>query len=202
MSHSERTIRCIPLHSLILSPANVRKTPAEGSAFEQLKTSIAAHGLLENLLVRPAEPDAEDTGRYEVVAGGRRLAALQALADDGALPPNHPVACHVLPPASAATELSLVENTVRAAMHPADQVEAFARIAHDGGTVAEIAARFGVSERTVEQRLRLGNAAPELLDAYRAGEMGLQCLQAFCVTADAELPVGRPTREEVGSLGS
>ena len=42
-------------------------------------------------------------------------------------------------------------------------------------------------ERTVEQRLRLGKAAPELLDAYRAGEMGLQCLQAFCVTTDAQL---------------
>ena len=187
MSDSERTIRCIPLHSLILSSANVRKTPAEGSAFEQLKSSIAAHGLLENLLVRPVEPADDDSGRHEVVAGGRRLAALQSLADDGALPPNHPVACHVLPRASAAAELSLVENIVRAAMHPADQVEAFARLAADGATVAEIAARFGVSERTVEQRLRLGNAAPELLDAYRAGEMGLQCLQAFCVTADAEL---------------
>ena len=33
--------------------------------------------------------------------------------------------------------------------------------------------------------MRLGNAAPELLDAYRAGEMGPQALQAFCVTADA-----------------
>ena len=86
-----------------------------------------------------------------------------------------------------AAELSLAENTVRAAMHPADQVEAFAKLAQAGGTVAEIAARFGVSERTVEQRLRLGNAAPELLDAYRAGEMGLQCLQAFCVTTDAQL---------------
>ena len=187
MSDPDRTIRCLPLHSLILSPANVRKTPAEGSAFDQLKTSIAAHGLLENLLVRPAQPDAEDTGRYEVVAGGRRLAALQSLADDGTVAPDHPVACHVIPLDSPATELSLVENTVRTAMHPADQVQAFARLADAGGTVAEIAARFGVSERTVEQRLRLGNAAPELLDAYRAGEMGLQCLQAFCVTADAEL---------------
>ena len=187
MSDSERAIRCIPLHSLILSPANVRKTPAEGSAFDQLKTSIAAHGLLENLLVRPVESADDDSDRHEVVAGGRRLAALQSLADDGAVAPNHPVACHVLPGDSPATELSLVENTVRTAMHPADQVEAFARLADAGGTVAEIAARFGVSERTVEQRLRLGNAAPELLDAYRAGEMGLQCLQAFCVTADAEL---------------
>ena len=187
MSDSERTIRCIPLQSLIPSPQNVRKTPAEGTAFDQLKTSIAAHGLLENLLVQPAARHGDDTGLYEVVAGGRRLAALQSLADDGAIAPDHPVACHVLPDESPAAELSLAENTVRVAMHPADQVEAFAKLARDGATVAEIAARFGVSERTVEQRLRLGNAALELLEAYRAGEIGLQSLQAFCVTADAEL---------------
>ena len=72
-------------------------------------------------------------------------------------------------------------------MHPADQVEAFAKLSGDGATVAEIAARFGVSERTVERRLRLGNAAPELLEAYRAGHMGLECLQAFCATPDTEL---------------
>ena len=187
MSDSDRTIRCLPLNSLIPSPQNVRKTPADGAAFEQLKASIAAHGLLENLLVQPAQEDGEADGRHEVVAGGRRLVALRALAEDGAIAPDHPVPCHVVANGDNAVELSLVENTVRAAMHPADQVEAFAEIARDGGTVAEIAARFGVSERTVEQRLRLGNAAPALLEAYRAGEMGLQALQAFCVTADAKL---------------
>ena len=187
MSDSERTIRCLPLHSLIPSPQNVRKTPAEGAAFEQLKASIAAHGLLENLLVQPAKGNGEADARHEVVAGARRLAALQVLAEDGAIPADHPVPCHVVANGDNASELSLVENTVRAAMHPADQVEAFAKIARDGGTVAEIAARFGVSERTVEQRLRLGNAAPELLEAYRAGELGLQALQAFCATADAKL---------------
>ena len=62
MSDSERTIRCLPLHSLIPSPLNVRKTPAEGAAFEQLKASIAAHGLLENLLVQPAQGNGEAEG--------------------------------------------------------------------------------------------------------------------------------------------
>ena len=187
MTDSERTLQCIPLLSLIPSPQNVRKTPADGRAFDQLKASIAAHGLLENLLVQPAEGEGDDADRFEVVAGGRRLAALHALADDGALRTDHPVACQILPPASAASELSLTENIVRVAMHPADQVEAFAKLANDGATVAEIAARFGVSERTVERRLRLGNAAPELLEAYRAGQMGLECLQAFCATPDTEL---------------
>ena len=73
---------------------------------------------------------------------------------------------------------------VRAAMHPADQVEAFRRLADAGSTAAAIAARFGVSERTVEKRLRLGNAAPVLHEAYRAGEIDLDTLMAFAVTTD------------------
>ena len=84
----------------------------------------------------------------------------------------------------AAEEVSLAENSVRAAMHPADQVEAFRRLADAGSTAAAIAARFGVSERTVEKRLRLGNAAPVLLEAYRAGEIDLDTLMAFAVTTD------------------
>ena len=69
-------------------------------------------------------------------------------------------------------------------MHPADQVEAFRRLADAGSTAGAIAARFGVSERTVEKRLRLGNAAPVLLEAYRAGEIDLDTLMAFAVTTD------------------
>ena len=69
-------------------------------------------------------------------------------------------------------------------MHPADQVEAFSKLAEGGSTVSGIAARFGVSERTVEQRLRLGNAAPELLEAYRSDEIDLETLKAFAFTAD------------------
>ena len=155
----ERDIRNIPLSQLELSPDNVRKTPADASAFAELKASIAAHGLLENLIVRAMGPGSGSAGRYAVIAGGRRLAAMQALAAEGALNADHPVPCRLIGGIVAADEVSLAENTVRAAMHPADQVEAFRRLADAGSTSAAIAARFGVSERTVEKRLRLGNAA-------------------------------------------
>ena len=109
---------------------------------------------------------------------------MQALAAEGALEEDHPVPCRMIGGIVAAEEVSLAENTVRAAMHPADQVEAFRRLADAGSTAAAIAARFGVSERTVEKRLRLGNAAPVLLEAYRAGEIDLETLMAFAVTTD------------------
>ena len=184
MHDPERDISDIPLSQLELSPDNVRKTPADDSAFTELKASIAAHGLLENLIARAMEPGPDGPGRYAVIAGGRLLAAMQALAAEGTLEEDHPVPCRMIGAIVAAEEVSLAENTVRAAMHPADQVEAFRRLADAGSTAAAIAARFGVSERTVEKRLRLGNAAPVLLEAYRAGEIDLDTLMAFAVTTD------------------
>ena len=74
MHDPEREIRDIPLSQLELSPCNVRKTPADASAFTELKASIAAHGLLENLIARSMEPGPDGPARYAVIAGGRRLA--------------------------------------------------------------------------------------------------------------------------------
>ena len=184
MHDPERDIRDIPLSQLELSPDNARKTPADDSAFTELKASIAAHGLLENLIARSMKPGTDCVARYAVIAGGRRLAAMQALAAESALEEDHPVPCRMIGSIVAAEEVSLAENSVRAAMHPADQVEAFRRLADAGSTAAAVAARFGVSERTVEKRLRLGNAAPVLLEAYRAGEIDLDTLMAFAVTTD------------------
>lgn len=187
-SPPELLIREIPLSRLVLAPENVRKTPPDKTARNELEASIRAHGLLENLVVRIEEPekaDGADTEQYAVVAGGRRLLALKALATDGTLDPDHSVPCRVVRHDDSG-ELSLAENLVRVAMHPADQVVAFARLAESGTPVASIAGRFGVSERIVEQRLSLGNAAPELLEAYRNGEITLDTLKAFSVTTDHE----------------
>ena len=184
MNHSapvhELAIRPIALDRLVTAPENVRKTLPDAAAEAELKASIAAHGLLGNLVVRSDAPG----GGYAVVAGGRRLAALKALAADGVLDAAHPVPCMVVDDTASSNELSLAENVVRIAMHPADQVTAFTKLAESGVSVAAIAARFGIGERLVEQRLRLGNAAPELLDAYRNDQIDLETLKAFAVTTD------------------
>ena len=183
---AEPLIRDIPLSRLALAPENVRKTPPDAQADASLKASIAALGLLENLVVRPDEPGENDAERYAVVAGGRRLKAMQELVEDKVFDADHPVPCQVRSGDADPAELSLAENVIRIAMHPADQVVAFSKLADAGQSVSAIAARFGASERIVEQRLRLGNAAPELLDAYRADEIDLEVLKAFAVTADRE----------------
>ena len=184
-SPPEAAIRDIPLSCLVLASENVRKTPPDEAAEVQLRASIAAHGLLKNLVARPDAPAEDGTERFAVVAGGRRLAALKALAGNGTLHADHPVPCKIAAKEDAA-ELSTAENVNHLPMHPADQVVAFAGFVQCGATVAAIATRFGVSERLVEQRLRLGNAAPELIDAYRAEAIDLETLKAFAVTTDHE----------------
>ena len=183
---AEPLIREIPLSRLALAPENVRKTPPDPQADASLKASIAALGLLENLVVRADDAAEDDAERFAVVAGGRRLKAMQALVEDKVFDADHPVPCQVRSGDAEPAELSLAENVIRIAMHPADQVIAFTKLSDAGQSVSAIAARFGASERVVEQRLRLGNAAPELLDAYRADEIDLEVLKAFAVTADRE----------------
>lgn len=180
---SDSAIREIPFSQLALAPENVRKTLPDDASQTELQASLEAHGLLENLVVRSDGPGEDGAERYAVVAGGRRLAALGVLVEEGVIPTDFPVPCKVVANDNA-SELSLAENMVRIVMHPADQVIAFSQLAGNGMTVAAIAARFGVSERIVEQRLRLGDVAPELLDAYRAGRIGLEALKAFTITTD------------------
>ena len=125
-------IRAIPLNKLVQSPRNVRKH-SDAAADAELAASIAALGLLQNLIVRPAA-----RGKFEVEAGERRRRAMLALADDQVLPRDHQVTCLVLEDtAEAAVETSLAENFHRLAMNPADEAVAFASLI-EGGAWAKV----------------------------------------------------------------
>ncbi|MCZ7593679.1 MAG: ParB/RepB/Spo0J family partition protein [Hyphomicrobium sp.] len=170
----------IPLNRLAPWDGNVRRTGIT-DGIDELAASITAHGLLQSLVVRKGK-----RSKYEVVAGQRRYLALTALAKAGTITKDHPVPCMLAHDSVDATELSLAENVVRAPMHPADQFEAFRALIDDGASVADVAARFGITETVVAKRLKLGRLSPVILDAYRNGDIGLDAAQAFAVTDDRE----------------
>ncbi|MCF4130101.1 ParB/RepB/Spo0J family partition protein [Methylobacterium sp. SyP6R] len=176
----------IPFEKLSLSQANVRRI-ADGMSIEDLAADIAHRGLLQSLNVRPVlDAAGQETGRYEVPAGGRRFRALEHLVTTGRMAKTVKVPCIVRAAGSAisATEDSIAENAMREALHPLDQYRAFKALADTGMSTADIAARFFVTERIVTQRLRLAGVSPALLEAYGAGGMTLECLMAFSVTED------------------
>jgi ParB family chromosome partitioning protein len=187
----------VPLNRLKASPKNARKTPHSPSTIEAFAASIKAKGVLQPPVVE-IERDGEGvpTGNYLVTIGEGRRQGLRLLAKRKAIKRTHPVRV-IVDAENDAHEISLDENMTREAMHPADQFEAFQRLAVEKGYgPEEIGARFGVSAQVVRQRLRLGSAAPELMAAYRAGTLALDQLTAFCVSEDQDRQ--RQVLEQVG----
>lgn len=174
--------RTIPLNKLVTSPRNVRSRTDE-QADLALKADIAAHGLLQNLVVTAVR---KPKGCFAVEAGERRRRTLQALADEGALPTDFPVACLVLEGEELAREASLAENFQRLSMNPADECRAFQALLEQGADAEAIARRFGLTVRFVEGRLRLATLAPEVFAALGAGEISLDVAKAYAATADRE----------------
>jgi ParB family transcriptional regulator, chromosome partitioning protein len=187
----------VALNRLKASPKNARKTPHSAATIEAFAASIKAKGVLQPPVVE-VERDGEGvpTGNYLVTIGEGRRQGLRLLAKRKAIKRTHPVRV-IVDAENDAHEISLDENMTREAMHPADQFEAFQRLAVEKGYGAEeIGARFGVSAHVVRQRLRLGSAAPELMAAYREGTLALDQLTAFCVSEDADRQ--RQVLEQIG----
>jgi ParB family chromosome partitioning protein len=175
----------IPFNKLVLSQSNVRRMKA-GISIEDLAEDIARRTLLQSLNVRPIlDADEQETGMFEVPAGGRRYQALALLVKQKRLAKTAPVPC-VVRDADAdisAEEDSLAENVQRVALHPLDQFRTFQTLREQGQSEEDIAARFFVSVNVVKQRLRLASVSPNLLQVYAEDGMTLEQLMAFTVAA-------------------
>lgn len=183
--HQDGDVIDVPLNKLKKSPRNARRTPHAEADIEALAASIAVKGVLQAPVVEPeTDADGGPTGCYLVTIGEGRRLALRLLAQRKRIKKTEPVRC-VVDLSNDPHEISLDENVTRAGMHPADQFEAFRRLAEERGLSAEeIGARFGVSAHVVRQRLRLGAVNPDLMALYRAGELNLDQMMAFAVSED------------------
>jgi ParB family chromosome partitioning protein len=175
--------RDIPFNKLVLSQSNVRRVKS-GVSVEELAEDIARRSLLQSLSVRPVlDAEGQETGMFEVPAGGRRFRALELLVKQKRMNKTQPVPC-VVRTDGLAEEDSLAENVQRVALHPLDQFRAFQTLREKGLSEEDIAARFFVSPTVVKQRLKLAAVCEKLLDVYAEDGMTLEQLMAFTVTND------------------
>lgn len=167
----------IPLTDLKPAAINVRKHG--GKEIADLIPSIRSLGLIQPLLVRP------NCEGYEIVAGQRRYRALCQLAEEGQ---SEPVPCVVMEDGddAAAIEASLAENVARLPMDEIDQYKAFAALIANGLEPDEIAARFGVTERLVRQRLAVANLIGPILTAYRREEIDAGTVRILTMATKAQ----------------
>jgi len=176
---TNQAIEYIPIKNLRVSPLNMRKSEATKTEDEQLKASIKAYGIKQNLIVYPGKRNI-----FEVVAGQRRLTQAIALVKEKHFNNNDTIPCQIAQTEQEAIELSIVENTHRAAAHPADEFEAYQAAKEAGSTTKDIANRFGVSQKHVKQRLKLALVAPEIRQEYRDKKLDLEDVMAFTLEDD------------------
>ena len=181
--------RDIPFNKLVLSESNVRRTRPEAELDELVHDIGRREDLVQGLNVRAIlDADGNETGMFEVPAGGRRYRAIERLVKAKRFPKDGLVPCVVRKSDTKilAEDDSLAENLLRAGLHPLDQFRAFQDMLDKGMTEEEIAAAYLTTVQVVKQRLRLNAVSPVLRDAYAEESMTLDMLMAFTVNHDHE----------------
>ena len=175
-----------PLASLSLSPMNPRQTVPEGEIVELAK-SIWTAGLIQSLAGL-----ADDKGGAEIVAGGRRLRALQHLAEKhpnlASIRPElaNPLVM-IAPDVETAQTWATAENISRKDLSPADEIRAYGAMDKAGAPVSGIARAFAVTEAHVYKRLKLASLPEQVIDALAAKEINLGDAAAFTICDDTDL---------------
>lgn len=178
--------RDIAFDRLILSQANVRRVKT-GVSIAELADDIYRRTLLQSLNVRPLLDDkGNETGMFEVPAGGRRYRALEHLVNTKRMAGSALVPCIVKSADSmiSAEEDSFAENTFRQSLHPLDQFRAMQTMVANGNAIEAIAAHFMTTPAVVRQRLKLASVSPALHEIYAEDAMSLDQLMAFSVSDD------------------
>ena len=141
---SEGEVRTVPVADIVPNPHQPRKEYSEKDLTD-LTTSVREHGLLQPLVVRAA-----GSGRYELIAGERRLRSLQRLGW-----PEVPVVVRDVGD-EALLVLALVENLQRQELNPLEEAEGYRQLSEQFGlTQEEIARVVGKDRSTVTNLLRL-----------------------------------------------
>ena len=169
-------IEYVPLTDLYLSDLNPRQEVAE-EGIDLLADSLVACGLIQNLAGLR-----DEAGKVGVVAGGRRLRALNIAV--AARPDLAQVPVRMAPSAFVAEEWANAENTAREELDPADEVRAYHRMAEKALSTAKISQAFGVTEAHVRRRLALAGLPDPVLDALKAGEISMGQAKAMTVSED------------------
>ena len=171
--------KSVPLSKLFLAseaPAGfdleVRKADTNG--IDELAATIRSVGLLHRPVTRTHK------GKLYVISGNRRLMALRVIhgSDDPDIGINDADGFKGDP-----RQLALAANEQKE-MHPADRYEAIARLLKDGMTPGDVVELLALSDRQYRQAMKLGTMAPEIRDAWRAGEIDAETAHAFTLTDD------------------
>ena len=148
----------------LLQPGKYQpRTRMDEGALTELAESIKVQGVMQPVLVRPV-----GGGRYEIIAGERRVraATIAGLAEI-------PVLVRDVPDESAAA-MSLIENIQREDLNPLEEAQGVQRLINEFHLTHEDAAKaIGRSRSATSNLLRLINLAKPVQSMLMAGDIDM-----------------------------
>ena len=167
------TVRQIPLAQIDRSPYQTRLALDE-QALAELAASIAASGLVQPVVVRPAPG-----GRYQLIAGERRW-----LASERAGKSTVPAIVRQVS-AEQAMEMTIVENLLREDLNAMEQARAFERLGREFAlTQEQMAQRTGKDRTSIANYLRLLRMPLEVQAAVEKGALSFGHAKALMTLDD------------------
>ena len=158
---SPEFFRC-EIHRITPNRYQPRHTFSDAELSE-LSASIQEQGIIQPLMVRPAE-----SGAFELVAGERRLRAAKLAGLESV-----PVVIREISDAKL-LELAIVENIQRENLNPIEEADAYHRLMELFDlTQEEMAAKVGKSRPAVANFLRLRQLPPEIKACIQDGRLSM-----------------------------
>lgn len=148
-------VELVPVAGLVRHPRNARRVQPDDEQTKALHASVREVGVLMPITLAPM-----DDGAWGVLAGWQRVSAAQAVRPDGLVP-----ALRVEGSAADLDRLSLMENTLRADMHPVDMWRSMDLLISGGASFKSAAATLGLDQREAQQMRMLAAIHPTLLEA-------------------------------------
>ncbi len=138
------------------------RTQFDDEAISELAQSVAEHGILQPILVRPVGDS------YRIVAGERRWrAAMRAGLKEV------PVIIKEMTELEAA-QLALIENLQRESLNPVEEAKGYKRLIDEFSmTQEQIAKQVSKSRSVIANSLRLLNLENEILELLSTGEISV-----------------------------
>src|ERR1700732_2049292 len=152
----------IPLDHIDKNPYQTRYLFGQ-ELLEELADSIRANGVVQPVVVRPAEEE----GRYVLILGERRCRASKMAGKESV-----PAIVRRVSEQQAA-EMTVIENLQRQDLNCLEQAEAFRLLSKEFNlTQEEIGARVGMSRESVSNYMRLLRLPQEVLQYLANGQIG------------------------------
>ncbi|WP_261806625.1 ParB/RepB/Spo0J family partition protein [Lapidilactobacillus luobeiensis] len=155
-----KRVQEVALKQIVPNRHQPRKRFADESISELAET-IAAHGLLQPIILREYQPQ-----QYEIIAGERRFRAVQALAWR-----QIPAIVEQMD-AQESAEMAVIENLQREDLNSIDEAYAYQNLLEINGlTQAQLAERVGKSQSYIANKLRLLKLPEEAQQALANGQI-------------------------------